>query len=156
MIRLVDLCDSDALTQDVKRSPQWRFISNLVDRGTSAYISNIDARVRALITNGGVHPIVEGSSGETSYLCSVTRLVFDGAAAEFSKSRSPLLRTLTPAVRGASRLGRLVNLDNVVWVDQFLLGTGPASDWSACDIETMTELLIAEYPKHAICIGEPA
>src|SRR5882724_11076465 len=122
MIRLVDLSDSDALTQDVKRSPPWRFISNVMDRGTSAYVGNIGANVRALIANGTIHPIVDGSSKETSYLCSVTRFLFDGAAAEFSESRSPLLRALAPAVRGVSRLGRSSNLDNIVWIDQFLLG----------------------------------
>jgi len=50
-------------------------------------------------------------------------------------------------------LARAAKIDEVVWVDQYFLDPGPASDWSDCDLSSMTDTLVARFRTRAICVN---
>ena len=131
-----------------------RFLAPLMVHGPHVYIDNVRADMRLLVIDGQILPLVvpeDGRPGECSNVCSPYTHYVRYGLDELEKWDNPALERLVGASLGA--LGKVLSdrrIEEVVYVNNWLLSTNPLPELSTEQIRHVTEFLVARFPSRAI------
>jgi len=160
--RILDADSVATIARDLRdRSAQRiaRYLIPLMQNGPAHFIDNAHVRMHALLIPGGeaerddiLLPIVvsDGYHGNSN-VCSPYSHYVDYARAELAQVGPPATAHVLGA--GLSALGMTLKglqLDRVVYVNNFLWTTNPWPDVSASQLALITRRLASTYPDHAV------
>ena len=159
MTRAIEILGPDLL-QRLPRSASadkegaLRYTCALVRDGARSYVDNAEVRIRALVVDGKVLPLVLAKTGgENSHVCSPRSHYVRYLAAERALRHPRVPRLLFRAAALPSGLGlRLGGIDDVVYVNNWLFPTNPRPGLSSDQIGRLTAKLTATYPRSAIVL----
>ncbi len=129
-----------------------RYLTPLIREGATAYVENADVQVMALTLDSLVLPLVvseekPGNADVCSPYAHYVRYTLEEMAKRQSRAAHRVYRPILLAVGRALRAS---HLDNVVYVNNWLLSTNPYPDLSARQLGAVTQFLSRRYPDHAI------
>ncbi|MFO1282661.1 MAG: hypothetical protein U1F51_09370 [Burkholderiales bacterium] len=129
-----------------------RWLASLALDGVDALVENAHVDFRLLDVGGEIVPIAIATSGPVrTYVCSPLSQYARYPAREARRLKPLWLRWLaTPAFVAAGLVLRLLAIDRVVYVDNWLLATNPVRSLGAERCRALVAWLVARYPRHAI------
>jgi hypothetical protein len=120
--------------------------------GSERYVANVRTRIMVLRDSEFVLPVtVNNAEFENSYICSTYSI------ARYMKSELGLIDNrairlaMTSLLDGVGTIIRLVRLNKIVQVNNWLAATNPYPEHWAPTIKSVTETLTNAFPDHFIC-----
>jgi hypothetical protein len=134
-------------------SPATRYLTALVTRGASAYVENAHVTMEAFEVDGRLIPLVinDGPARGNTNVCSAYAHYHDYAAHEFARRFGKVASALLSAPRAL--LGaylRLIHIDRIVYVNNWLFATNPRHGLTADQIAELTKHLTRRFPDSVI------
>lgn len=148
---LFDPADPATSWPEIDRSERAYF--EMMARGVSGHVANVDTQWLALTSGGRVLPVTvsNGAPGD-SYVCTPRAAYVDYARAELSIVRVPGAPLLDRLIGGVGALLSAARVDRIVNIDNWLLSTNLHGEWSGADLPVIRELLTRLYPDHVLAI----
>jgi hypothetical protein len=151
-IEVLDAVNLNDLPQLQSSNPSHRYLRSLVKRGPLAYVENANVRMKVLVFDEKILPLVisdrvAGNSNICSPYAHYLEYAFEELARRHKRVPSRLLKA--PRSLVAALLGN-GSIDRVVFVNNWLLTTNPRHGLSSTQIATLSAYLIRLYPDSAI------
>ncbi|NOK12696.1 GNAT family N-acetyltransferase [Corallococcus exercitus] len=128
-----------------------KLVGHYVERGTTPFIGNTRHRVLLADVDGEVTPLIVNDGADSDCYLTSPFINYITYAEEFVNSvKEPgTRRALLAFIRAVRTVIRPRHLDRVVYVNHWMVATGPALCFTPEQLERLTQALRERFPKHA-------
>ncbi|WP_375744555.1 GNAT family N-acetyltransferase [Corallococcus interemptor] len=129
-----------------------KLVGPYVERGTEPFIANTRHRVLLAEVDGEVTPLIVNDGADSDCYLTSPFINYITYAEDFARSvKDPRTRrALLAFIRAVRAVIRPRDLDRVVYVNHWMLATGPALRFTPEQLERLTRALRERFPQHAL------
>ncbi|RKH59933.1 GNAT family N-acetyltransferase [Corallococcus interemptor] len=129
-----------------------KLVGHYVERGTGPFIGNTRHRVLLAEVDGEVTPLIVNDGADSDCYLTSPFINYITYAEDFVRSvKDPgTRRALLAFIRAVRAVIRSRDLDRVVYVNHWMLATGPALRFTPEQLERLTRALKERFPQHAL------
>ncbi len=127
------------------------YLRPLIENAPSYYIDNLTSEMGLLVVNDKVIPFTVNNQRASCYLVSVTAIVNSYIKLSLGLERRSGWRAVVKrAIDAVNPFLALVQIDRVVFVNDWLLSTNPTIRLTEGEMRNVTEALAEAYPSHSL------